>query len=503
MQRHMRSLASVAFSLRVFAGCSGGGGAAGPDNKPVVPACDARVTSIAIIGPDNIVVRKSSDFTAQPKDAAGNSIAAAVAWSSSDSNTAVVSSTGTVTGTAAGTASITVLAGCSGNATRLVTIALSALPIRGLYVQFDQRGSFSGYWPGQLLRALDSADVVAGTTVLAEASSQLDAMRAMGVNTISYELRSTDSTEWTQGRTPPDCRLGNALGLRWPQPSAFELQHLIRFFDLAQSKGIKVMLRLVNTHMEEQPPLNSMLWLGSILGAVKNHSALELVLFEGDVHVDVLSNRCGGQAEPALFLGPTSAPAKYVSWAISYAMSLGFDPRQLSAQAQVGFPLFDEQSPAGSSATDGHLWNPLAVMKGILDKLGVPEASRTYAMSFYEHRKCSGDAPRNCVDMDPQAWGEQMARGVFATIGKTSPARAVAVEMGVLPGENWTSVQAVQSLVPLMRKYGIDGGSFWKWVAFFNDEAADPTQPDPVKRRGIAILYNPVRAALAEQYGKP
>ena len=134
MIRRTRRIALLTGSLGIFAGCGGGGTAAGPDKKPDVPACEARVASIAIAGADNIVVRKSSDFTAQPRDAAGNVIAATVRWSSSDSITAVVSTTGTVTGTAAGTVSIVVSAGCTGSASRQVTINPSALPIRGLFV---------------------------------------------------------------------------------------------------------------------------------------------------------------------------------------------------------------------------------------------------------------------------------------------------------------------------------------------------------------------------------
>ncbi|CAN5908961.1 hypothetical protein BH11GEM1_BH11GEM1_09180 [soil metagenome] len=196
---------------------------------------------------------------------------------------------------------------------------------------------------------------------------------------------------------------------------------------------MKVLLRLVNTHMEEQPPNNSTQWLSTILGAIRNHPALELVLFEGDVKVHS-NNTCGNSAEPRLWLGTTPVPVKYVSWAIGYAMSLGYNPRQLSAQTTVGFPLLDAQSPSGPAATNRHLWNPLGVMRSVFDGLGVPEASRTYAISFYEHRKCSGDAPPNCIDTDPHSWADQTARGIFETIGKTSGARVVAVEMGVING---------------------------------------------------------------------
>ncbi len=244
-------------------------------------------------------------------------------------------------------------------------------------------------------------------------------------------------------------------------------------------------------------------WLGAILGAVKNHPALELVLFEGDVNIHTETNSCGIPAEPALYLGLSSKPVQYVSWAIGYAMSLGFNARQLSAQAIVGMPLLDEQSPSGPSATDGHLWNPLAVMRRVFDNLGVPEGSRTHAISFYEHRKCAGQAPPGCVDTDPHTWADQTARGIFTTIGKTSAARVIAVEMGAQSGSGWTSVQAVQSLVPTLRKYGIDGGSFWRWVNFEDWEDADTGTPDAIKRRGLAYGYSPVRDVLMQLYQRP
>ena len=43
-----------------------------------------------------------------------------------------------------------------------------------------------------------------------------------------------------------------------------ELQSLVRFHDLARAKGVQVMLRLVNTHIEDLPATNSTAWLGAI-----------------------------------------------------------------------------------------------------------------------------------------------------------------------------------------------------------------------------------------------
>ena len=63
---------------------------------------------------------------------------------------------------------------------------------------------------------------------------------------------------------PPGYHVGLALGLRWPQPTTFEFQNLVRFHDLARAKGMKMLLRLVNTHKEDLPATNSTAWLGAI-----------------------------------------------------------------------------------------------------------------------------------------------------------------------------------------------------------------------------------------------
>src|SRR5206468_982506 len=97
------------------------------------------------------------------------------------------------------------------------------------------------------------------------------------------------------------------------------------FFNLAQSKGIKIILRLVNTHMDDRT--GSQTWLHAILNDIKNHPALDLVVFDGDTKYTTDCNgvayACGGQAEPGLYLGLTEYPAQYIKWAISYAISIG------------------------------------------------------------------------------------------------------------------------------------------------------------------------------------
>jgi hypothetical protein len=74
--------------------------------------------------------------------------------------------------------------------------------------------------------------------------------------------------------------------------------------------------------MEEQPPTGNELWLGTILNAIKNHPALDLVLFEGGAHLidlngDGIMDHCGGNAEPPLWEITNSAGAPYITWAFN------------------------------------------------------------------------------------------------------------------------------------------------------------------------------------------
>src|SRR6185312_2323813 len=130
---------------------------------------------------------------------------------------------------------------------------------------------------------------------------------AMGINNITFELRATDPT-FIPGFTPPTCNLPPALGLLWPHPTALELANLPAFLDLAAAHGMKVTLILNNTHMDEQPPTHSATWLGAILPVVKDHPALDTIVFGGNEHVvqNGASSTCGIPAEAPLYLGATS-----------------------------------------------------------------------------------------------------------------------------------------------------------------------------------------------------
>jgi hypothetical protein len=377
--------------------------------------------------------------------------------------------------------------------------------VRGLYVQFDRRGFWSGYWTGDVIKELNSFESSLGHTVADEVSLQLDEMKKIGVNSITIELRSSDSY-WDPGPfRPPECNIGPGLGFQYPYPTQTEIDNLVAFFNLVSSKQIKILLRLVNTHMEEQPPLNNTQWISAILNVVKDHPALDLVLFEGNTRLidsdgDGIEDQCGIPAEPPLWLGPSSVPANYVKWAIQYGITLGIPANKLSAECCVGSYNVDAESPAGANATDFHLWRTVKVLKQIFDDLAVPDNQRTYAISFYQQRKCENAHGVPCVDTDPSVWAEETWKNVFEIIGRKD-SRVVAVEMGLNKYDpNWTTEQAFESHIKLIKRYGVAGGCFWRWVFFDDNEKNDPTLSTPVKKRGLTFEYNAVKDIMAQYY---
>ena len=82
--------------------------------------------------------------------------------------------------------------------------------------------------------------------------------------------------------------------------------------------------------------------------------------------------------------------------------------------------------------------------------------------------------------------------------------RIVITEMGdSVPVDrvNWNTQHALESLVFLLQKYPIDGGTFYRWVSGTDSEDSDPTQSDPVKRRGVAFIYTPVQKEVVDMGG--
>jgi hypothetical protein len=377
---------------------------------------------------------------------------------------------------------------------------------RGLDVQFERRGWSTGYNPGEVLQKWSEFDDVVGSTVAAEVARQLDHMRALGVNEIWYPLRSSDAG-YDPNFVPPACPMPEVLGLRWPQPTPTELANLAAFFDLLQGKGMKVILELQNNHMEDQT--DSVRWLGAILDVVRDKPALDLVQFDGNVHAldlngDGIDETCGVPSEAPLWLGPTSRAGSYVRFAIALALARGLPAPKLSAESIVGNYFTDSHPVAYGDATDGHFWAPVESMKAIFDSLAIPPDQRTYALSFYEHRKCNRTVVPSsypCVDADPQSWAEQSLRRVRDLVG--SQPRLVASEMGgYTPVEaGWPTADAVEGLVSLFQRYGVSGGAFWRWTNFNDSEDRDPIVATPVKRRGTAYVYNPVVFAIRDMDG--
>jgi hypothetical protein len=81
------------------------------------------------------------------------------------------------------------------------------------------------------------------------------------------------------------------------------------------------------------------------------------------------------------------------------------------------------------------------------------------------------------------------------------PAAAGAIMSRRAPVEgNWSTEQALESLVAL---YGVDGGSFWRWTSFSNDEDANRDLAEPVKRRGVDLTYTPIKDLLVRLYSAP
>lgn len=378
--------------------------------------------------------------------------------------------------------------------------------VKGLYVEFDRRGISGGYYTGQLVKELNTLEPSLGHTVADEVNLQLDEMKKLGVNTIVLELRTSDPN-WNGGFEYPTCNIHVASGLNYPVPTPTELSNLIELFDLVYNKQIKIMLRLVNNHMEEQPLVNNPKWINAILNMVKNHPALDLVLFEGntkftDSKGNGVIDQCGIPAEPPLWMGPTSVAAKYVKWAIQYAMSLGMPANKLSAECVIGFYLIDAEMPGGggSNATDSHLWKTTKVMKQIFSEIGIPEKERTYAMSFYDQRKCENAFGVPCTDSDPAVWAEETWKSVFEIVGRNN-FRVVAVEMGLNKNNSsWTTAQAFESQMKLYKRYGIAGGCFWRWVFHENSENQDQSLSTPIKKRGLPFEYNPVKDKMAQYY---
>jgi Bacterial Ig-like domain (group 2) len=434
-------------------------------------------------------VRSESQLVLTLLSQAGDTLADRhVDWTSTDTAIVRVNESGSVIAVGAGSAQVIATSG-GVVGTASVTVMPGGLEVRGVYAKFTRRGYPNGYFAGDLIRDFEIEDpLVPGLgLVKEEVGRQLAAMSGLGVNTITFEIRSADST--VAEREFPTCNVSHPTGLLFPQPSAVAIQNLPSLFDLANSHGIQVFLRLVNTHMELASRADSETWLTSILTPIKDHPALQLVLFEGDVFHrdgdnDGVMDVCGSMWEPPLNTGPDQPVAQYVEWAIGLGRSIGIPVRKLSAQAVIGVHVVDMEFGAGSEFQDQRQWHPLGVMRAILDRMGVPEADRTYAVSHYQSNKCHVAGP-GCVDLDPAAWAEETVLRAWSKIGFRSPARLIAVESGsVTPiTAGWDSHLSLETAVSLWRRFGLRGGAHWLWAYTDDDHDANLTWPTPIRRR--------------------
>ncbi len=106
-------------------------------------------------------------------------------WSSSNPLVATVSDAGLVTGISAGEATITATQdGKSGSAA--ITVDPGTLDIKGAWASFENVGWASGYANGETIKTFDS--------IQPQIAQQMDLMRSVGINAITFIIIATDAT---------------------------------------------------------------------------------------------------------------------------------------------------------------------------------------------------------------------------------------------------------------------------------------------------------------------
>ena len=361
------------------------------------------------------------------------------------------------------------------------------LQTRGMRTYFEHRGASSGYHAGELLEGISGAGAKSDVVV------QLKVMRSMGVNQLAYEMRSADGP-WPGASAYPACKRSTSLGPLWPQPTAAQIAGLRTLYGLANQHGMRVMLLLNTTHME-QPESNAQ-WLRSVIGAVKDLPAFDLVVFGGDRHsVDALPAL---RRRARLSGGVEHGSGRQLDAAGPKTRGGGsqFRRRRLPAEEARGnsAAIIDVHNRPARDAEDRHLWRPLEVLRTIYDRLEFPPR-RTYPLSLYAHTKCANvESSVPCVDASQEAWVEE-------TRANRSPRRATcaAHDDRVRPSKG-NHQRTVEHLGAVMLNLGLEGGTYWKWA----DEANDPSWTDPaavVKQRGISFKFNPQQRELVDLYG--
>src|SRR5438132_10556010 len=148
----------------------------------------------------------------------------------------------------------------------------------GVWADFEQLGANKMLLPGDIIKRLDEIDQPSGMRVYDEIALQMDAMRSIGINTITHVV-GTAGTTYDHPEFPY-CNQGPGFGLTFPSPTAQETTNLGRFLDLAASKGLKVILRLTNS--QEDDLTGSATWLEAIFAVVLAHpSAVDWISYGG------------------------------------------------------------------------------------------------------------------------------------------------------------------------------------------------------------------------------
>jgi uncharacterized protein YjdB len=190
---HSRTLRSIIITAALLA--------CGDSSNPVAPGGGGGVASIAITpNAPTVTVGGQLALQAEAKNGSGSPISsAAVFWSSDDTSTVRVSSSGVVTGRALGTAQV---AASSGGVSAKVVVTVVSVPVASLVVAPGAATLIVG--GTTILQAVtSSADgtVLAGRTIVwASSSPQVAAVDATG-NVIGVSAGSATITATCEGKT--------------------------------------------------------------------------------------------------------------------------------------------------------------------------------------------------------------------------------------------------------------------------------------------------------------
>jgi len=212
------ALSSAANLLAIFlAGC----GSSPSLQSPPPPPPPAPVLPSIALSPANSSFQPGFSLkltvTGMYSDGSTKDLSDSASWASTNHSVATVDTSGNATAVATGSTTMQATVGSMNASTTLTVTPLGLLKNTGLWTQFERRGWPAEYYSGEIIQNWNQFDSVIGSIVSQEVSLELDKMKATGVNTITFQLRTSDPT-YTGNFTPPDCNEGPALGLQFPQP---------------------------------------------------------------------------------------------------------------------------------------------------------------------------------------------------------------------------------------------------------------------------------------------